>query len=153
MNSELPESMICRIYEGYGSGGVQILNSELPESIICIMFGGSGPECVQNSNSEHLRGTKYRKIYSKEVTSRKKSNGNTVGRRQRRAGGKLEICNFDCYLTRLEPRRGRRIPVRLRVSRRAALVALVGSGWENEWSRVVQFARNACSWGSKRLSS
>ena len=46
-----------------------------------------------------------------------------------------------------------RIPVRLRVSRRAALVALVGSGWENEWSRVVQFARNACSWGSKRLSS
>ena len=47
----------------------------------------------------------------------------------------------------------RRIPVRLRVSRRAALVALVGSGWENEWSRVVQFACNACSWGSKRLSS
>ena len=46
-----------------------------------------------------------------------------------------------------------RIPVRLRVIRRAALVALVGSGWENEWSRVVQFARNACSWGSKRLSS
>ena len=44
-------------------------------------------------------------------------------------------------------------PVRLRVSRRAALVALVGSGWENEWSRVVQFACNACSWGSKRLSS
>ena len=39
----------------------------------------------------------------------------------------------------------RRIPVRLRVSRRAALVALVGSGWENEWSRVVQFACNACS--------
>ena len=47
----------------------------------------------------------------------------------------------------------RRIPVRLRVSRRAALVALVGSGWENEWSRVVRFACNACSWGSKRLSS
>ena len=46
-----------------------------------------------------------------------------------------------------------RIPVRLRVSRRAALVAFVGSGWENEWSRVVQFARNACSWGSMRLSS
>ena len=31
----------------------------------------------------------------------------------------------------------RRIPVRLRVSRRAALVALVGNGWENEWSWVV----------------
>ena len=31
----------------------------------------------------------------------------------------------------------RRIPVRLRVSRRAALVAFVGSGWENEWSWVV----------------
>ena len=29
------------------------------------------------------------------------------------------------------------IPVRLRVSRRAALVALVGSGWENEWSWVA----------------
>ena len=41
--------------------------------------------------------------------------------------------------------------MRLRVSRRAALVALVGSGWENEWSRVVRFACNACSWGSKRL--
>ena len=31
----------------------------------------------------------------------------------------------------------RRIPVRLRVSRRAALVALVGSGWENERSWVA----------------
>ena len=79
--------------------------------------------------------------------------GTRRGRRERLAGGKLEIFNFDCDLTRLDPRRGRRIPVRLRVSRRAALVALVGSGWENEWSRVVQFARNACSWGSKRLSS
>ena len=27
--------------------------------------------------------------------------------------------------------------MRVRVGRRAALVALVGSGWENEWSRVV----------------
>ena len=31
----------------------------------------------------------------------------------------------------------RRIPVRLRVSRRAALVALVGSGWENGRSWVA----------------
>ena len=30
-----------------------------------------------------------------------------------------------------------RIPVRLRVSLRAALVALVGSGWENEMSWVA----------------
>ena len=33
----------------------------------------------------------------------------------------------------------RRIPVRLRVSRRAALVALVGSGWENERSWGAHF--------------
>ena len=32
----------------------------------------------------------------------------------------------------MEAGAGRRIPVRLRVRRRAALVALVGSGWENE---------------------
>ena len=29
------------------------------------------------------------------------------------------------------------IPVRLRVSRRAGLVALVGCGWENAWSWLV----------------
>ena len=43
----------------------------------------------------------------------------------------------------------RRIPVRLRVSRRAALVALVGSGWENERSWVAHmyiiFARGILS--------
>ena len=43
-----------------------------------------------------------------------------------------DICtNLSLGFTRLEPRGGRRIPVRLRESRRAALVALVGSGWEN----------------------
>ena len=66
-NSEPPESIICIMYRGSGPECVQISNSELPESIICIMFQGSGPECVQNSNSEHLRGTKYFKIHKKEA--------------------------------------------------------------------------------------
>ena len=67
LNSELPDSMICIMYRGSGSRGVQISDSELPESIIRIMFRGSGLGDVQNSNSEHLRGTKYHKIYRKEA--------------------------------------------------------------------------------------
>ena len=39
----------------------------------------------------------------------------------------------------------RRIPVRLRVSRRAALVALVGSGWELDSRELFRNGRNYVS--------
>ena len=42
----------------------------------------------------------------------------------------------NAYGSSLKAGAAQRIPVRLRESRRAALVALVGGGWENEWSRV-----------------
>ena len=44
----------------------------------------------------------------------------------------------NAYGSSLQAGAARRIPVRLRVSRRAALVALVGSGWENERYRVAR---------------
>ena len=120
-DSELPESTMCKMYGGCGSRCVQILDSELPESVICIMFRGSGPGCVQNSSFEHLRGTIYCKLHRIEAKSTVETEWNRVGRRERRAGGTL-ISSEDCrilqiedrrilrlILTRLEPRRGRRI--------------------------------------------
>ena len=128
--------IICIMYRGSGPGGFQNLNSELPESVICIMFRGSGPGCVQNSNFEYLRGTKYCKIRRMEAKGGPETEWRAGGP-ARAAGGRnsdfirgLQISAgiLSLGLTRLEPRWGRRIPVRLRVSRRAALVALVG-GW------------------------
>ena len=43
----------------------------------------------------------------------------------------------NAYGSSMQAGAARRIPVRLRVSRRAALVALVGGGWEKERSWVA----------------
>ena len=83
LNSELPDSMICIMYGGFGSRGVQISDSELPESIIRIMFGGCGLGDVQNSNSEHLRGTEYRQIHRMEAKSPPEPSGLARGAGER----------------------------------------------------------------------
>ena len=44
---------------------------------------------------------------------------------------------YNAYGSSLQAGAARRIPVRLRVSRRAALVPLVGGGWEKERAWVT----------------